>query len=74
MISRVVGFGWLVFQDSKILVQISKSHVLFDAMLLELSTVRKCFARFRSGNSDLKKQEHFGRPTVVNDDQIEVLI
>lgn len=39
-------------------------------MLLELSTFRKCFAWFRSGNSDLKGQNHFGRPAVVNDDQI----
>lgn len=33
-----------------------------------------CLKRLRNGNFDLKEREHSGSPTVVGDDQIEMLI
>lgn len=45
-----------------------------DCAIAKRSTVRKWFARFRSGNFDLEDRERSGRPAVVDDDQIETLI
>lgn len=35
------------------------------------SNVRKCLAKFKTGNFSLKDQEHPNRPAVVDNDQIK---
>lgn len=41
-----------------------------DGVIAEI-IFRKWVARFRSGNFDKKDREHFGRPALVDDEQIE---
>ena len=52
----------------------NKICTVYDEDAVAERTVRKWFARFKAGDFNLEDQEHPGRPSTTDEDQIKTLI